>query len=390
MKENVMKKTRMAGLDGLRCIAMMMVVILHFLGKGSLLISADEGMTGAGIAAWGLEALCIVAVNLYMLISGYFLCTSSFKLSRLISLYVQLWIYSVGVGMLAYLFGWVPAEQISTNYFLTLLFPVMKEHYWFMSAYIFLYLFLPFLGMAVRRMNQGQFRLVLALFLGLFSGLISLTPFRFELDNKGYDMLWYVCMFLTAAYIRRFSPKFLQKRSNGVLLYLAGCLGALAELFVIRMVYVKTGSLQLLLTVSMQYKHLFVVLASVGLFAAFLPLEQKEAKEKKEGASLLGKVVCGLAPYTLGVYLLHENLGVRYVWPQWLCAERAGSPAKVVVYALVAAVVVFVLGVCVDYVRSLLQKGFHALLLFLPPYRRVNDLVRKADALFAEKTGEAV
>ena len=83
------KSTRMANLELLRCVAMMMVVALHYLGKGELLTDlSGEALGGAGLAAWLLESFCIVAVNVYMLISGYFLCSSSFKPSRLLSLYL--------------------------------------------------------------------------------------------------------------------------------------------------------------------------------------------------------------------------------------------------------------------------------------------------------------
>ena len=65
--------TRNYGLDVLRCTAMIMVVILHFLDKGGILRSlslmslSDEGtFSAADTAAWLLEALCIVAVNLFL------------------------------------------------------------------------------------------------------------------------------------------------------------------------------------------------------------------------------------------------------------------------------------------------------------------------------------
>ena len=95
------KPARMANLELLRCVAMMMVIVLHYLGKGGML----SDLTGAAVskaetAAWLLESFCIVAVNVYMFISGYFLCTSSFKVSRLIQLWLQIWAYSVGVGLI--------------------------------------------------------------------------------------------------------------------------------------------------------------------------------------------------------------------------------------------------------------------------------------------------
>ena len=98
------KKERMANLEVLRCVAMMMVVVLHYLGKGGLLPDLTAPLSAQDTVAWLLEAFCIVAVNVYMMISGYFLCESSFKLSRLLTLWVQLWLYSVGIGVLAAIF----------------------------------------------------------------------------------------------------------------------------------------------------------------------------------------------------------------------------------------------------------------------------------------------
>ena len=87
------KQGRMANLEMLRCVAMMMVVVLHYLGKGDLLTDlTSDSMGSAGAAAWFLESFCIVAVNVYMFISGYVMCRSSFKLSRLIVLWLQVWV----------------------------------------------------------------------------------------------------------------------------------------------------------------------------------------------------------------------------------------------------------------------------------------------------------
>ncbi|MBQ4259951.1 MAG: acyltransferase family protein, partial [Lachnospiraceae bacterium] len=129
---------REAGLDLLRLVAMMMVVVLHYLGKGKLLPDlSGETLGSTGTVAWLLEAFCIVAVNAYMLISGYFLSQSSFKVSRLLQLWLQIWVYSVGFGLLGALAGIVVETPVDIHYVLTLIFPVSMGHYWFMSAYVY-------------------------------------------------------------------------------------------------------------------------------------------------------------------------------------------------------------------------------------------------------------
>lgn len=205
------KKERMANLEVLRCVAMMMVVVLHYLGKGGLLPDLTAPLSAQDTVAWLLEAFCIVAVNVYMMISGYFLCESSFKLSRLLTLWVQLWLYSVGIGVLAAVTGIVPAAEVSTHYYLTLLFPVTMGHYWFLTAYLFLYILLPFVGIGLRRMTKQQFQVALVLLFVTFCLLKSVLPFRLEEDGKGYDCLWYLCVFCAAAYLRRFGIPFYRK-----------------------------------------------------------------------------------------------------------------------------------------------------------------------------------
>lgn len=371
------RAARMANLELLRCVAMMMVVVLHYLGKGGLLADlSGEAMGGAGLAAWLLESFCIVAVNAYMLISGYFLCCSSFKPSRLLSLYLQVWVYSVGVGLLAVVTGICPPDELGVHYLLTLAFPVTMGHYWFMTAYVFLYLLLPLFGMAARSMGKRQMQVALALLFLVFCLLKSVLPARLEMDGQGYDCLWYLCVFLAAAYIRRFGIPFLQSGARAAGLYVAGCLAVFAELMILRQVYLRTGSLGYIMKVPTEYNHILTFAASLGLFGLFLKLRLPRG---------MAAFVNRIAPYTLGVYLLHENTGVRYQWQKWLGAGRIDSVPGLFLWTAAAVVCVFAVGVLVDAVRACLMRGLHRALLGVKPYRYAADKVAELDGLFQVK-----
>ncbi len=367
------KKERMANLEVLRCVAMMMVVVLHYLGKGGLLPDLTAPLSMQDTVAWLLEAFCIVAVNVYMMISGYFLCESSFKLSRLLTLWVQLWLYSMGIGVLAAVTGIVPAAEVSTHYYLTLLFPVTMGHYWFLTAYIFLYVLLPFVGMGLRQMSKKQFQVALVLLFVTFCLLKSILPFRLEEDSKGYDCLWYLCVFCVAAYLRRFGIPFLQKRSRALLLYLIGVFGTFGEAMLLHLFYLKTGSLELILKIPYEYNHIFPLLASLGLFALF-------ADSRIQGK--IGSVAVKIAPYTLGVYLLHENLGVRYAWQKWLGVNIISNVWQLLGWTVLAVAVVFALGIFVDFVRKNICDGLHKIFLHIRPYRSLTEKIQAVDTMF--------
>ena len=393
---------RMAGLELLRCVAMMMVVALHYLGKGGLLADlTGENLGALGTAAWLLESFCIVAVNVYMLISGYFLCKTSFKLSRLVGLWMQVWVYSIGFGMLGALTGILEEVTLDVHYLLTLVLPISMEHYWFMTSYFFLYLLLPFVGMSAGRMTKGQLKAAVGSLLFVFCFVKSILPLRLETDGQGYDCLWYLCVFLAAAYIRRFvlpavgdqerdrgfgevKGFTLKKRGCCLGMYVGGCLLIFGVTIVLREIYLCTGSLGRNLKMCLEYNHLLPFLAAVGLFGTFYSL-----RIQGKPAEIVNRV----APDTLGVYLLHENLGLRYSWQNWFGAERllamASADTKggfVLVGALLlctagAVLCVFLCGILVDMARSGIFRVLHRVFSHVPIYGRMVILTKKVDCI---------
>lgn len=351
-------KERLKNLEELRCVAMLMVIVLHYLGKGNLLGDVTApAMDATGIAAWIVEAFCIVAVNVYMLISGYFLCNSGFRLDRFVKLYIQIWTYSVLVGVLAVTTGITPAEQVDTHFWLSLLFPISMGHYWFMTAYLFLYAMLPLITGAIKQMTDRQLAGCTGLLLLIFSVTKSVLPFRLEMDGQGYDVIWYVCVFLVAACIRRFQErppvrKLPRKGWQWLIVYLVGTACILTELLVLRRIYLTTGSFGLIMKISLEYNHIFVLIASIGIFEVFL---------HAKGEGLPARLLAAISPYVLGAYLLHENIGVRYQWQKWFGAERIQTVGQLLLGVCCAGIGVLITGVIVEWIRTkllnCLEKG---------------------------------
>ncbi len=384
------ERKRMANLELLRCVAMMMVVVLHYLGKGGLLADlTGESLNAPELAAWLLEAFCIVAVNVYMFLSGYFLSGSSFRLSRLIQLWMQVWLYSVALGLAGALSGVMRGTELDLHYLLTLIFPILMGHYWFMTAYLFLYLMLPLAGMAVERMTKRQLQVTLGLLLLAFCVIKSVLPLRLEMDGQGYDCLWYLCVFLTAAYVRKFGISVLDRKWTGAILYVGGCLGVFAGTLALRQVYLRTGSLERMLTMFLEYNHVLPFLAAVGLFGIF-----RKVQVKGKAAAAINRI----APYTLGVYLLHENFGLRYSWQDWLGADRAAlamaeggwsGVVSLLFWTLAAVAAVFLCGILADMARRWIFHLLHRGLSCLSPYRRLVERIEGVDAEFRRREKDA-
>lgn len=368
--------SRMANMELLRSVAMMMVIVLHYLGKGNLLPQLTEAIGAAGYVAWALEALAIVAVNVYMLISGYFLVESRFKVSRVLGLIFQAMFYSLLVPVVLVLAGVLAPSGITVYQLLYYVFPTQMEHYWFLTAYVVMYLFAPILGRAVHQMTRKQHACVAGCLLVLFSLGKSVLPMSLEMDRHGYDGLWFMTVYLVAAYIRLYGIPLFSNKGRSILFYFAGCACVFGITMVLHFVYLKTGAFDYVLKVAYDYNHIVNLFAAVALFYAFLFLKLPEGK--------VSKLICRVAPYTFGVYLLHEQVAVRYLWPKWLFAEKVEGPVSLVLYTVVAVLTVFAVGILADMLRAFLFRLLGKVLEAL----KILEFVRRLDAVFAEDSRE--
>lgn len=374
-KAGVQSKKRMANMELLRIVAMMMVILLHFLGKGGILSELTGEIGATERTAWVLEAFAIVAVNVYMLISGYFLVESRFKISRVLGLILQAVFYSILVPVCLVLAGVLSPGEITLYQLLYYVFPTQMEHYWFLTAYVVMYLFSPLLGLAVHHMNKKQHGLVLAGLLVLVSLGKSVLPVRLEMDEFGYDAVWFMCVYLVAAYIRLYGiPLFKNKRISGAC-YVLAALAIFGITMLLNFCYVKWDVFGYFLKSAYHYNHILNLFASVALFYLFYHIRIPDGK--------LAGLICRVAPYTFGVYLLHEQTEIKYLWPVWLGAEKAATPLLLVGYALIAVLVVFVIGIVADIIRGLIFKVAGKILEKIGLLKVINRL----DAVFAKQGG---
>ncbi len=338
-------KKRIVSIELLRIISMMMVVMLHYLSKGELLTPFLEEFDVNGYIAWLLESFCIVAVNVYMLISGYFLAEAKWKLSRLLELVCQVLFYGVGVAVLLLLTGVISIGDMDIYRLSQYVLPINMEHYWFATVYVGMYMFAPVLAAGVKSMEKKQLQVTIVLLLLFYSVMKTVSPVALTVDEKGYDVIWFMCVFLVAAYIRLYGFPVLNSVGRGIAGYLGGVLLIFGWSMALRQVCLSTGVLKSVVQNAYHYNHVFNLLAAVALFCGFIHWNIP-------GEGKLARLICKIAPYTFGVYLLHEHVEVRFLWPLWCGAGAEESPIMMVVRAFASVLLVFAVGILVDMLRG--------------------------------------
>lgn len=358
---------------------MFMVVMLHYLSRTDSLVRAGETVTGVRIAGSLMESLCIVAVDTYVLISGYFLVESGFRIRRLVMLLLQVLFYSLLIPAALAVLG-IPVQGTGLSTAAPYFLPISTEHYWFVSSYVLMYLFSPLLSAAAHRLSKRQLQITIALLMIFYCVIPSLSPFILSLDRYGYDAGWFCCLFLSAAYLRLYglsgvtaeqarlwalrqqeeglpeekpawrgaSFKIWSLRGrNRLLLYFLMTALTFTATLILSIAATKIPALTHFSTVPLHYNALFCFLGALSLFGAFEKLLLREDRT----ADLIRRI----APLTFGVYLIHHHIDIRdrwIPWTQWMLGERSKNPAVFLLQAILTVLIVYVICLLIELIRS--------------------------------------
>ncbi len=349
MTETKLKKTaRQGNFELLRIIAMIMIVTLHYLGKGKLL-NLDNGSI-TYFVAWFCEALSYVAVNVYVLISGYFTKSTKFKFNKILDLWIQTIIISGTAYIIALKTG-ISEEFKSPDFFKSFM-PITRNSYWFITTYFVFCAIAPFLVNIVNTINQKQHKTVCATLVFITSVLPTIL---YEADwlkiSKGYHIIWFVTLFFVASYIRKYDT-FKKNPFFYFVLYLLSCTIGYVIKFVLCYLTLSLNNTDKSDKFFANYNMFFVFLASVFLFLAF--------KNIKINSNILNKIILFFSSATLYVYLIHEAPSTRsFLWEKIVNPMgHLGFPDIIINYIVGIFGVYFVcsvLGYIIKTVYSLLQ-----------------------------------
>ena len=346
-------KKRNIGLDFLRIISMIMVVFLHYLGKGGLLDIKNTSNT-YHIIYYFIEVLCIIAVNCYVLISGYFLTKSKFKWKKVLQLWLETLFYSIAIYFIIVSLG---LKELDIKGAIKSLFPIITKQYWFINIYLVMYILSPFLNKLINSMSKKEYQKLLLILIICFS-IISILPAAYTLDSsRGYGIIWFVCLYFIAGYIRIYDiPKKFKLNKNGDFLVLYFIFAIIVTIGILALDFVGTylgkGTL---MENFIQYNNIFVLIESIALFMYFKQLNIKSRK--------LIKVIEFIAPLTLAVYLIHEQSQLRTVlYNKILHTEICYHNPYGIFIAIGSVLAIFITCIVIEFIRQKILKNVKKLL----------------------------
>lgn len=312
----------------------MMVVVLHinlFGGVNRAARLSNDLVFRLSVNFY--EEVCIIAVNVFVIISSWFLTVSKaegIKSRRVLNLIVSMFFWYFIATSAALILGVRPnIKQVLISI------PLVGCSYDFIAGYLILFLVSPFLNKLLNQLSKSTYK---KLVIGVFSVFSLCSPViinGYLSVNFGYSFAWFICIYLIVGYIRLNIEwkKWSWKKYLCVFLILT-ILGTLARSFV-PILNVSKG----------YYNDPVIFLAALTCFLLFASIKIKGDTAKK--------IIVFCVPLSVAVFFIHANPFIE----QWFKSIQfsdfiGGNTLKYLLVVPVLSLIVFVCCIVCDYLKK--------------------------------------
>lgn len=326
---------RNANIELLRILSMFFIICFHYVFKSNYVMPF---LSLSSVLVQFFYFLGELGVNLFVLITGYFMVHGTFKIKKVLDIVLQVYFYY-------FLCYFIAIGLDITVFDFHYLFPLFTNHYWFITSYLLLYIFSPYLNLFLLHMDQKTHKKLLCTLLVLFSFVPTILGIFYN-TTEGFlyysRFLWFIILYLVGAYIKIYGVSFLTKKRRNLV-----CICTICFLFLsIIVLYVGKPFFTRLGTTQVAYfwppNSVPIFLLSVCIFLFFL---HKEVKKRKW--------IYVFSSHTLAVYMLHDGMLQGVIWKMFGVSTHIYSP-----YApfsiILSGILIFIIGTFIDIIRSFL------------------------------------
>lgn len=348
-----MKKTRQSNLELFRIISMIIIVAHHYVVNSGLLDKVHSSSLNDILIllfGWGGKT----GINCFMMITGYFMCTTRVDLDdhrsirkyllKFFKLLLEVEFYTLVIFGIFVLTGY---EAFSIKELIKIVFPFYYIKDGFTSCFLMFYLLIPCLCRLVQNLSEKEHRYLLFVLLLIYTILPTL-----KMEVAFNYITWFSVIFVIAAYIRLHgedsgifsSGTFEDMKLWGVWTVITLLL-SFGSVVAIQIIGLKLQSIKAGLE---EHRYFFVadsnkILALATAVCAFLFFKNVRIK--------YNRVINAIAASTFGVLMIHANSDTMRQWLWKDIFDNAGHYDQTFPYALVVVAIVFCVCTVIDMIR---------------------------------------
>lgn len=281
-----------------------------------------------------------IGVDIFVLISGYFLVNSNRSIStntkKLLKLWGQIFFYSTTIYIIFTLIGRNPYGIKPT--IIPVLLPITYNTWWFASTYFVMFLLHPFINKFIGCLNKKSYQNLLFLLILCWYIIPSLTGKMYQ----GTPLLRFITLYLIAGYIKIYglNPKF-KCRHYFILFLVFSALNYLLSVIYTLIGLKKEAYADRAINLYEPY-NIFVMLIALTLFMTFATLKIRYRKWINVTASA-----------TFGVYLIHDSKFVRpFLWKELLKVNQYQDTIMLIPYSIAVVAIVYLVCTLIELFRQ--------------------------------------
>ena len=343
--KNTKRSLRQSNIELLRIVSMLLIISFHYVYKSGYVFDTLNFNSFIVKVFWLFGEL---GVNLFFLITGYFMVNGKFSFKKLIKICLEIEFYHWVCIIIFSGIGAIDVFDGKRSLFM-LFFPITLDNYWFATVYLLLYIFSPYLNILINNLSRKEYKKLLITLLIIFSLIPTIFGFLVNGTEKllYYNrFIWAIVIYFVGAYIRKFDIKLFKQNSK---LLMSSCLsfllmiGAIVFIFTFREFFEKIGTKEV--AYFWTPNNILMLICSVSVFGLFLNLKINNIK-----------IINILASTTLGVYLLHDGVGNSYIWNNIVKSNVHLSSKYSIIYIVVSVIAIFLVGSAIDLLRQCLES----------------------------------
>ena len=337
-------KGRDTNLELYRVIVMLLIVAHHYVVHSGLTYAdgpiytqplSVQSIFLAVFGAWGKTG-----INCFVLITGYYMCTSNITAKKLVKLIGTYIFYKVTLQIVFWITGY---DSFSFKSLWNCVWPISNVGNNFISAYFLFYLLIPFLNILVKNLTKKQHTLLL-----LFCAFVYILPATLPIFPLTMNYIsWLAVLYFIGSYIRIYPVKLYENTKLWGLLMVVSIVMSAASVVACAWLGHKLNKNMLYYLVS-DSNTLLAVLNGVTSFVFFRSLKVKNSK-----------VINGIATTTFGVLCIHICIPSikNWIWKDLLNAVGAYDEMWMPLHAIGSTALVFFACSAIDFLRiSFVEK----------------------------------
>lgn len=349
------KVERKSNFELLKIIAMLAIIMFHYVYKSGYSVDI---LTPYNVFIKSVWFFGEIGVNLFMLITGYFMIKSKFSYKKLVSFILEVNFYFVITLLVGYYLDLIPLNYSIDFYIL----PIILNKYWFITAYILVYIFSPYINKMIRSLKKSEMQSLILKAIIIWSIIPTIIGILYNSTETilYYNrFIWLVIVYIIGAYLQLYKTKILSNNKNNIFIII---ILSLILILTIPIIYIIKTKFNILHNVEIAYfwppNSILIILLSIAIFSLFKNIEIKS-----------NMIINKLASTTLAIYIMHDSILCDQMWLLFFKSRLHIENGKYY-HILISAIFIFLLGACIELFRK------HVIKLCKTSIIKINGLIK--------------